>query len=343
MEKNILENLKKLTLNNFSHIYVEKAAFNHPFTAKILEKFSRAKIIELNNYKEIFSANNQDFVLQKQSQKLVLAVKHDNFIYKGAKVCESFGNENFYYTSNILNCVFDCEYCYLQGVYPSSNILIFVNIEVVFKEVENLLKNGDEIYLCISYDTDLLALELYFGLVETWYNFALKHKNLKIELRTKAANTKLFETLTLNKNFIIAYTISPQELIAAYEKNTASFEARLRAIKKLQAKGFTLRLCFDPLIYTDNFAEVYKKMLEDIFLKFEIDATKILDVNIGVFRISKDYIKRMRQKNSLSLIANYPYSNIDGVYTYSEDLSKKMIAYVKDELLKYVAAEKIFI
>lgn len=44
----------------------------------------------------------------------------------------------------------------------------------------------------------LLALESYFGLVETWYNFALKHKNLKIELRTKAANTKLFETLTLS-------------------------------------------------------------------------------------------------------------------------------------------------
>lgn len=50
---------------------LKKLTFNHPFTAKILEKFSRAKIIELNNYREIFSANNQDFVLQKQIQKLV--------------------------------------------------------------------------------------------------------------------------------------------------------------------------------------------------------------------------------------------------------------------------------
>jgi len=28
-----------------------------------------------------------------------------------------------------LNCVYDCEYCYLQGMYPSANIVVFVNFE----------------------------------------------------------------------------------------------------------------------------------------------------------------------------------------------------------------------
>ena len=28
---------------------------------------------------------------------------------EGAPVCQSFGNENFYYCSCMMNCIFDCE------------------------------------------------------------------------------------------------------------------------------------------------------------------------------------------------------------------------------------------
>ena len=35
-----------------------------------------------------------------------------------------------------MNCVFDCEYCYLKGMYPSANLVVFVNLEDIFAEVE---------------------------------------------------------------------------------------------------------------------------------------------------------------------------------------------------------------
>ena len=107
---------KKLLNSSFSHIYVEKEAFGYPLTKKILEKFPNSKIIELDMYKEIFSKGNQNFIMQKKSPKLILAVKKENYLYEGAKVCESFGNDNFYYTSSVINCIYNCEYCYLQGV-----------------------------------------------------------------------------------------------------------------------------------------------------------------------------------------------------------------------------------
>ena len=31
------------------------------------------------------------------------------------------------------NCLFDCRYCFLQGMYNSSNFVIFVNYEDFFK------------------------------------------------------------------------------------------------------------------------------------------------------------------------------------------------------------------
>ena len=36
----------------------------------------------------------------------------------------------------MFNCIYDCDYCYLQGMYPSANIVVFVNHEDFFDAVD---------------------------------------------------------------------------------------------------------------------------------------------------------------------------------------------------------------
>ena len=342
IEKKSLENKNHNLFNNrFSHIYVEKKILNNKNTLEILSKFKDVKIIEIENYKEVFSSNNQDFHLQKLGQKLILASNKANMIYEGAVVCESFENDNFYYTSSIINCVYDCEYCYLQGVYSSGNIVIFVDIEKVFEEVEELYNKLKTLYLCISYDTDLLAIENICGFSEKWYYFIEDKKDLKIELRTKSGNIDKFLNLKPLDNFIIAFTLSPENIALRNEKYTASFKNRVNAIKKLQEKGWKVRICIDPLIYSDNFEKNYSQMIEYLFNK--IDKEKIIDVSIGVFRISKEYLKKMRNQNQNSEILYYPFEYIDGVYTYSDKIKSYMLNFIKEQFLKYIDERKIYI
>ena len=342
IEKKSLENKNHNLFNNrFSHIYVEKKILNNKNTLEILSKFKDVKIIEIENYKEVFSSNNQDFHLQKLGQKLILASNKANMIYEGAVVCESFENDNFYYTSSIINCVYDCEYCYLQGVYSSGNIVIFVDIEKVFEEVEELYNKLKTLYLCISYDTDLLAIENICGFSEKWYYFIEDKKDLKIELRTKSGNIDKFLNLKPLDNFIVAFTLSPENLALKNEKYTASFKNRVNAIKELQEKGWEVRICIDPLIYSDNFEKNYSQMIKYLFN--EIDREKIIDVSIGVFRISKEYLKKMRNQNQNSEILYYPFECIDGVYTYSDKIKSYMINFIKEQFLKYIDEKKIYI
>ena len=348
LQKNSLEktffpeiNKKKIFLNNrFSHIYVEKKILDNKNTLEILSKFKDAKIIEIDNYKEVFSSNNQDFHLQKLGQNLILASNKPNMIYEGAVVCEDFENDNFYYTSSIINCIYDCEYCYLQGVYSSGNIVIFVDIEKVFEEVEELYNKLKSLYLCVSYDTDLLAIENICSFSEKWYHFIKDKKDLKIELRTKSANIDKFLNLNILDNFIIAFTLSPEDIAFKNEKYTASFKNRVKAIKELQNKGWKVRICIDPLIYTDDFEKNYSDMIEYLFS--EIDKNKVIDVSIGVFRISKEYLKKMRNQNQNSEILYYPFECIDGVYTYSDKTKSYMINFIKEQFLKYININKIY-
>lgn len=83
-----MKSTNKLLNNSFSHIYIEKEAYNFPMTSEILSKFKNAVNVEIDDYKKLFSRTRQNFILQKRTPKLILAVKKDKYLYEGAKVCE---------------------------------------------------------------------------------------------------------------------------------------------------------------------------------------------------------------------------------------------------------------
>lgn len=336
----MLKSQLNLLNNNFSHIYIEKEALNYTETDFIISHFKSSKVIEISSYKEIFSRPRQDFSLQKSSMNLILAVKHENYIYKGADVCQDFGNEYFYYTSSVMNCIYDCEYCYLQGMYPSSNIVIFVNLDDVFKECMEILSNH-KMYLCISYDTDLLALENITGFVHRWIDFAKKNNNLKIELRTKSASFSLISDADIPQNFILAWTLSPDEISNKFENRTPSLEKRLADIKYAVSKNLNVRLCFDPILYVPNWKTLYNDLVKNTFES--IPCEDISDVSIGVFRISKEYMKNMVKVKNASRVLAYPFCIKDGVCTYSQKDETQMKNFVYNCVLNYIKEDRIYL
>ncbi|MCD8089685.1 MAG: radical SAM protein, partial [Clostridiales bacterium] len=287
-----LKESENMLYKPFSHIYVEKQVSEYENARKILGRFKNSRVIEINNYKDVFNRPNQSFALQKESQSLILAKKDGELVYKGAPFCQSFGNSEFYYTSLVLNCIYDCEYCYLRGMYPSGNIVVFVNYEDFFNETAKIAK-GKEIFLCISYDTDLLGLEGLLGFCALWYKFAAENKNVNIELRTKCGNVSFLKGLKPLENFIIAYTLSPDDVFEKYEKKTSSLEKRLEGAREVIRLGFPLRLSFDPVLKISGFERVYGEFLKKCFKA--LDSGKIRDIGLGGFRISPSYIKAMKK------------------------------------------------
>ena len=343
-----MKNLKIDCFNPFfSHIYVETSVWNHPRTKAVLAKFPSAKIIKISHYKDVFCRARQSCVLQRHSQNLILAKKEGTLVYQGAKVCQSFGNEFFYYTSCMMNCIYDCEYCYLKLMYPSSNIVIFVNIEDIFAQLEQMLA-VHPLYVCVSYDTDLLAMEQVMGYAKEWCRFAARQAGrLNIEIRTKCANQKYFQNQKYFmkrkplSDVIYAFTLSPQEIIEAYEKYTPSFTQRIECAKEAVRMGFSVRLCFDPMIYVNGWQRCYGAMLDKIFQCMDME--KLVDVSVGTFRISQDYLKKMRRQEPDSAIAWFPYQNDQGVYHYPDRLMKQMECFLTERLEKYLPKEKIFL
>ncbi|MCR5468308.1 MAG: hypothetical protein K6F37_05040, partial [Lachnospiraceae bacterium] len=299
----------------FSQVYVERDVENHPETKRILSELSNPEYTLIEDCKDVFFEKNQDILSQHENRSLILARQHAKLLYPGAPVCQDFGNSYFYYTSCVKNCIFDCEYCYLKGMYPSANIVIYVDLDRVFEEVKEVLKEHP-VYLCVSYDTDLLAMEEFLHYVEKWVNFTKENENLKIEVRTKSANKKALRQLPVCDRVVYAFTISPDEIISKYERKTPSLKNRLKTARVAKDLGHKIRFCFDPMIYVSNWKSIYKGMLDEVWSAFEPE--EIEDISAGTFRISASYLKKMRKADPYSEVVWFPYDNKDGYYGYPE-------------------------
>ena len=331
----------------YSHIYIEEELLGGEEAEAILRKFPKAKCIPIRHYKDLFNRRKQNRALQEKSRKLILAKKEGQRIYPGAPVCQSFSESTFYYASLLMNCPFHCEYCYLQGMYPSANLVLFLNVEDYFSDCQRLIKEKGSLYLCISYDTDLLALEELYPFVERFARFLEKEPNLRIEVRTKAGGESLFRRLLkmqlskdAKKRLIFAFTLSPEKIVSEAEHGTAGLKGRLKAIKMAVEEGFTLRLCFDPMLYHADWERLYTKLLETVFR--EIPMEKLYDVSVGSFRISESYLKSMTKACGASPYTSFPYENTDGYYHYPKELLLKMEGCLEQKLLEKLPKEKIF-
>ncbi len=345
--KKMLEKLRKLCISGLSEesrtICIEEGIEeDNRVLGQVKAFFPQADVVKIHHYKDVFNEKDHDFLADKKKGDIVIAENHDTLMYPGAPFCQSFGNEHFYYTSLVKNCIYNCSYCYLSGMYQRGITVVFTNIEDYFQELEKILTEHP-VYLCVSYDTDLLALEPMLHFVEEWVGFAKKHSNLKIEVRTKSGNAGIFnairEKVGACENVIFAWTLSPDEVVERFEKNMPGLKERLAALKACKEAGFPVRLCFDPMIYHKGWENHYKKLFARVFS--EVRAEDIEDISVGVFRISNNFLRRMRNVWGDTEITAFPYVTENGACHYG-DMTHEMVGTAIEELARYYPREKIY-
>ena len=351
----------------FTHIYVENRIRGHEITHAILRQFPQSFIIPIHHYKDVFSRPGQDFAAQKNCQQLILARGRPPFLYGGADVCPSFGNPRFYYASSVMNCIYNCSYCYLQGMYPSANLVVFVNIEDIFSEIDRLLnslessglKSGHELhsarlaesepgadtcapmlYLCNSYDTDLLALRGIIPFDRYWLDFAAKRPTLLIEMRTKSASTSWLKQKKPAENVIIAWTLSPEPAARAFETWAPPVMSRIRAVRTAIEHGWRVRICIDPMLFFQGWEQAYGELVD--IMQRELDLERIESVSFGVFRMGRDFLKRARKVCAECGILDYPFTLQHGVYTYPDAIARNMQDFLYQRLLKIIPGHRLF-
>ncbi len=295
----------------YSHVYIEKEALEEEMTKDILQKLPKAKVVEIENYKQVFNRPAQDYHLQKQSPKLIL--------------------------------VYDCAYCYLQGMYNSANQVLFVNLEEYFRSTDAAIENRKEptqpLYLCISYDTDLLGFESIAPYSRKWIEYAAEKPDVLIELRTKSANFAAIQDLPANPSTILAWSLSPEVVAQKYELKTPPLRARVKALKKAMEAGWKVRICIDPILPVTDWESVYQEFVDSI--SELLSNNNLLDIHLGVFRMNSGYFQNIRKRRPPQDLFYRNWEHKDGSVTHAEEERKALTDYVSEVLKGHVPSEMI--
>ncbi len=325
----------------FERIYIEDTVRDHCRTVGILKKFPTAEAIPCSRYGEIFNLKRQNFRVQKAKPALILAEK------QGTKVLPTpaeygLGADRHYYFSHMLNCLYDCRYCFLQGMYRSSNFVLFVNYEDFESEIKEVANaHPDETCIFFSgYDCDSLALESLTGFAGHFLQTFRELPNSTLELRTKSAKvSSLLEAKPLT-NVVVAFTLSPDPVAQALEHKAPTLSARIRAIKKLASHGWKIGLRFDPLIYFVNCEKVYRDFVDETLKQIPLAA--IHSITLGLFRSPKTIFNNMESlyPEEPLFMGNLKLSN--GIVRYSEEVETRFAETAEAQILKHVPEDLLF-
>ena len=314
-------------------VYIENDIKNNLNTKKILQRIEFNEIIYCNKHTEIFNPRNQNFRIQKLRPSLILAKKHKNFVLKTPKDF-SIGFQENYYFSHMLNCLYDCSYCFLQGMFYSANYLIYVNYEDYFCEIEKISRNKNNICFFSGYDCDSLVFENVTDFLKIFLNFFKDLDQSFLEIRTKSTNIEILKKKPPLKNVIVAYSLNPETIISEFEKKTPNLKRRLESLKTLQSLGWKIGLRFDKLINFIENIKIYKNFFKNVF--DVLDANNIHSVTVGNFRMPNKFLERIINLRPMdSLIFNK-------LKNENKQNLNKMKYVCQKELSNFISYKKLF-
>ncbi len=320
-------------------LYVEEDGLSHPRVRDLLARFSRALVIPVASYGEVFNRGRQSFRLQKRKPSLILALKRGNFVLEAPY---GIGSTRNFYFSHVLNCLYDCRYCFLQGMFRSAHYVLFVNYEDF---QESILRTADqfpreEVSFFSGYDGDSLALESLTGFADSFLPFFAGNPRLLLELRTKSVAIRPLLAREAFSSCVVAFSFTPEVLSGSLEHGVPPNGERIAAAAKLADRGWAIGLRFDPLLYTPGYEKLYRDLFERVFSSISIGS--IHSVGFGAFRLPRDYFQRMTRQYPDERLFASPLEEREGMVSYQSDLEEEMRGFCRNELLERISEEKLF-
>lgn len=331
----------------FSRIFVEDSVYESGRTQSILKRFKNVPVQKIDDLEMIFNRVKKPYLQKRDQLQLFLGQKKGQLV-KETPAAYGLSGEPHYYFIHSYNCIYECQYCYLQGYFNSPDIVLFLNYEDIAKEIERITKErtqagAERVWFHSGEYSDSLALSHITGELPYLHKVFSSLPKATLELRTKSANIKELLELPPLPNFITSFSLSSARHSKEYDLKTAPLKTRIKMISQLAQKGHPIGLHLDPIIYTDTFVEDMTELIELLFSNVSPD--QISYISLGVVRFTKDVYHQVQQNYpESSLLASEFSKSFDQKIRYPRPMRLWMLHKVKDMLMKAgMGEEKIYL
>ena len=265
-------------------IYIEKDAEDYPHTRTILKNLPGVP------YEVIESTSLLMEQIEKQPDpigegKRYLLLKRD----KGCSFKPFPESEQYlscdYFTLHVAEgCDLECSYCILQAYLTNPFLTVYVNLEEMLQNLEQLLHENKDRFFRIGTGqlADSLSLDPITEFSKTLVPFFARQENAVLELKTKSHFIESLLDLDANHNTIVSWSMNSKKIQMEEEHKCASFAERMIAAKKVIAAGYRVGFHLDPIIDYPGWEKDYEEVIDEILS--EIAEENIAWISLGCLR-----------------------------------------------------------
>ena len=322
-------------------IYFEKNIENYELGKQLMEKYKDVPKIEIenhNNIEEMRNKQNKEFANMKRN--LIIGIRNTH------KFVENHKTSDFLVPYTSSGCTASCLYCYLVCNYNKCAYLrLFVNREQMLDKIIKTAEKADEnLNFEIGSNSDLiLENSITNNLVWTIDNFKNTSKGT-LTFPTKFDMVDDILNLDHRGKIIIRMSVNPEFIINRVEFGTSRLEGRIEAINKLKDAGYKIGILIAPVIFVDNWQELYLELIQRLYSELSKQVKK--DVFFEIIFMTYSYVHTKINEEAFPNAINLYSKDLmrgrgRGKYMYKDNLREEGRKFFIEQLHKYFPNNKI--
>ena len=322
-------------------IYYEKNIENYELGKQLLEKYRdipKVIIENHNNIEEMRKKSNSEFADMKRN--LIIGIR------KTHKFVENHKTSDFLVPYTSSGCTAMCMYCYLVCNYNKCAYLrLFVNREQMLEKIIKVAQKGErDLTFEIGSNSDLILENMITGnLIWTIENFANTKKGF-LTLPTKFDMVDSILPLDHKGKIIIRMSVNPSEIINKVEFGTSRLKGRIEAINKLAEAGYKIGILIAPVIFVENWQELYSNLIEELSVKLSDKVKK--QAFFEIIFMTYSYVHTKINEEAFPNAINLYNKEImtgrgNGKYAYKMNIRKEAEKLLREKMKKYFPNNKI--
>jgi spore photoproduct lyase len=241
------------------------------------------------------------------------------------------------------NCVFGCSYCSVQTFY-TDKIVFDADFPAKLRSID--LDPGRFYHIGTGQSSDSLAWGNKNGVLDAVRDFAAKHPNVLLELKTKSDNVGYFLERDVPENIVCSWSLNTPAVIANEEHFTAGLDRRLAAARSIADRGVGVAFHFHPMVYYDGWHREYPAVAAELIRRFAHEEVRF--VSFGSVTLIKPVVQKIRELgNPTRILQMELVPDPHGKLTYSDDVKIEMFESMyrafgrwRDSVFFYLCMEK---
>ena len=291
-----------------------------------------------NNIEEMRKKQNNEFLSIKKN--LIIGIRKTHKYIENHKVSDYLTP----YTSS--GCTASCMYCYLVCNYNKCSYLrLFVNREQMLNKIIKTGENSErELVFEIGSNSDIiLENSITKNLEWTIENFKDSKKG-KLTFPTKFDMVNPILNIEHKGKIIVRMSVNPEEIINKVEFGTSRLKNRIEAINKLKEAGYTVGILIAPVIFVENWKELYIELIKK--LQNELSEKVKKDVFFEIIFMTYSYVHTKINEeafpNAINLYSKEQMTGRGkGKYWYKEQIRKEGKKFFIEEMHRYFPNNEI--